>query len=544
MSRKNKHDSSLNPNFLNKKRAQESNILEKNENNFVKKNSIMDYDSISGLYRNIFGFDWSDPLFKDGQSVIENLNPEALLFMYNNLYFRQDLQNISLINKSFLLNSFFEPFEIKYPDITSIKRSSVISEKVNFIFEIMEIFDYFQKKNNFPKPIPKDEEFSKFQLFLKQKLAHLKNLNRLRVASLIEKVNDFQENQKNKENEFNLSLSRENYITTSPILKDNQLLNSSKKVLNNYCSSLHNFDLEIIKQKKKNEKIFESSEEITRTKNDENWNCFICNNGFLENNDIFYECEQCKISVHQICYGILTDNIDHWVCDVCKKMSLNDAQNLECVLCPVRGGAMKQINLPLECQYLKNLKKIRETQNLSQIPKSKYGTFNYYCVVPKNDGSEINKAWIHVSCALWHQEIHFGDFAKKMDIKFIDTIPYEKYMEKCCVCEKIGYGPTIKCNNNDCKFRCHPECARINGYRLEIESKNNVLNYNIYCFLHQPLKLPKVLETEYKYKEERIQNFANFLKKTYRNYEREYQKNISEFVHPTKLKINPKPSFV
>ena len=535
MNSKNKHDSSINSNFLNKKRVQEPDVLGKSENNFLKKNSIMDYESISGLYKNIFGFDWSDPLFKDGQSVIENLNPEALLFMYNNLYFRQDLQNISLINKSFLLNCFFEPFEIKYPDINSIKRSSVISEKVNFIFEIMEIFDYFQKKNNFTKPIPKEEEFGKFQLFLKQKLAHLKNLNRLRVASIIEKVSEFQENQKNKENEFNFTISRENYITTNPILKDNQILNSSKKVLNNYCSSLHNFDLEVIKQKKKDEKIFKSSEEITRTKNDENWNCFVCNNGFLENNDIFYECEQCKISVHQICYGILTDNIDHWLCDACKKMSLDDAQNLECVLCPVKGGAMKQINLPVECQYLKNLKKIRETQNLSQIPKSKYGTFNYYCVVPKNDGSELNKAWIHVSCALWHQEIHFGDFIKKMDIKFIDTIPYEKYMEKCHICEKIGYGPTIKCNNKDCKFRCHPECARINGYRLEVESQNNVLNYNIYCFSHQPLKLPKLLETEYKFKEQRIENFAHFLKKTYRNYEREYQKNITEFVASREL---------
>ena len=62
--------------------------------------------------------------------------------------------------------------------------------------------------------------------------------------------------------------------------------------------------MEIITQKKHSEKIFESYLKINKRKNGENWTCFDCNNGILEDNDIFYEYEKCEISVHQNCYGI------------------------------------------------------------------------------------------------------------------------------------------------------------------------------------------------------------------------------------------------
>ena len=46
----------------------------------------------------------------------------------------------------------------------------------------------------------------------------------------------------------------------------------------------------------------------------------------------------------------------------------------------------------------------------------------------------------------------------------------------------------------------------------------------MYCFMHQPVKLGKILEKFYKNKEQKIEEFANFLKRTYKNYEKEYQK--------------------
>ena len=543
MNRQNKLDSESDLSFLGKKRNNEKESKKKNENGVNIKNIENNYESISNVYKNIFSFDWTDSLFKEGQKILENITPDAVIFLYNILYFKQDLFYLNLVNKSFLLNSFFEPFDIKNQDAIIIKKSALFPEKVNFIFKMIELFYYFKKKDLNKISLnkySKEEEFNKFNSFLSQKYQHIKNINRIRVSKLIEKINNWQQNQKLKEENIDLNINSKNNnytinINKNNLLKDNQIPNSNnitKKILNNFCSCLHKAEMEINNKKKIKEKIFESNIEINRLKNDENWTCFVCNNGILEDNDIFYECEKCKISVHQNCYGILTNNSDNWLCDACQMMSKEDAQNLECILCPVKGGAMKKVNLPENCQFLKILKKIRKNEyNI----ENKY---NSYCIIPKIE-SDIKRAWVHLSCALWNPDIEIKDEKGESKIKYIDDIPYNKFFEKCDVCNKKGYGPTIKCNNDNCNFRCHPECGRINGYRLEIENKtkNGFLNFNMYCFLHQPVKLGKILEKLYKNKEQKIEDFANFLRRTYRNYEKEYQKNITEFIHPNKLII-------
>jgi hypothetical protein len=538
MYNKNKLDSESDFSFLGKKRNNEIEY-KKNNNN---KNSENNYEYISNIYKNIFGFDWTDSLFKEGEKILENITPDAVIFLYNTLYFKQDLFYLNLMNKSYFLNSFFDPFDYKSPDAICIKKSAIIPEKVNFIFKMIELFNYFTKKELNSYNNTKEEEFNKFNNFLFQKYQHIKNINRLRIAKLIEKINLWQQNKKLNEQDINSNIKNNQYIlniSKTNLLKDNQIPNSnniSKKILNNFCYNLHKMEMETITQKKNSEKIFESYLEINRLKNDENWTCFVCNNGLLEGNDIFYECEKCKISVHQNCYGILTNNIENWLCDACLCMSKDEAQNLECILCPVKGGAMKKVNLPKNCKFIQNLEKIRK--NEFDLEKNKY---NSICIIPKLNNNILNteRAWVHLSCALWNPDIEIKEINGNTNIKFIDDISYNKFMEKCDVCGKKGYGPTIKCNNDNCNFRCHPECGRINGYRLEIENKtkNGFLNFNMYCFMHQPVKLGKILEKFYKNKEQKIEEFANFLKRTYKNYEKEYQKKITDFVHPNKLII-------
>ena len=538
MYNKNKLDSESDFSFLGKKRNNEIEY-KKNNNN---KNSENNYEYISNIYKNIFGFDWTDSLFKEGEKILENITPDAVIFLYNTLYFKQDLFYLNLMNKSYVLNSFFDPFDYKSPDAICIKKSAIIPEKVNFIFKMIELFNYFTKKELNSNNNIKEEEFNKFNNFLFQKYQHIKNINRLRIAKLIEKINIWQQNKKLNEQDINSNIKNNQYIlniSQTNLLKDNQIPNSnniSKKILNNFCYNLHKMEMETITQKKNSEKIFESYLEINRLKNDENWTCFVCNNGLLEGNDIFYECEKCKISVHQNCYGILTNNIENWLCDACLCMSKDEAQNLECILCPVKGGAMKKVNLPKNCKFIQNLEKIRK--NEFDLEKNKY---NSICIIPKLNNNILNteRAWVHLSCALWNPDIEIKEINGNTNIKFIDDISYNKFMEKCDVCGKKGYGPTIKCNNDNCNFRCHPECGRINGYRLEIENKtkNGFLNFNMYCFMHQPVKLGKILEKFYKNKEQKIEEFANFLKRTYKNYEKEYQKKITDFVHPNKLII-------
>ncbi len=550
MNIKNKLDLESELSFLGKKRNIEKESKKKQENGIILKNPENNYESISNTYKNIFWIDWTDSLFKEGQKILENITPDAVIFLYNTLYFKQDLFYLNLVNKSFLLNSFFEPFDLKNPDAICIKKSAMIPEKVNFIFKMMELFHYYKKKElniiSLNKN-SKEEEFNKFNSFLSQKYQHIKNTNRLRVAKLIEKINNWQKSQKMKEENINLNLNSKNNqnnnyiinISKNNLLKDNQIPNSnniSKKILNNFCWSLHQTEMEINNKKKTSEKIFASNIEVNRLKNDENWTCFVCNNGILEDNDIFYECEKCKISVHQNCYGILTNNSENWLCDACAVMSKEESENLDCILCPVKGGAMKRVYLPENCQFIKNLKKIRK--NEFDLEKN---TYNSVCIIPKinSDISQTKRAWAHLSCVLWNPDIEIKDTHEDTKIKFVDSLSYSKFLEKCDICGKTGYGPTIKCNNENCNFRCHPECGRINGYRLEIENKtkDGFLNFNMYCFLHQPVKLGKVIEKFYQNKEQKIEEFANFLRKTYRNFEKEYQKNITEFIHPNKLMI-------
>ena len=524
MNIQNKLDLESEISFLGKKRNSEKESKKKQENGIILKNNENNYESISNIYKNIFWIDWTDSLFKEGQKILENITPDAIIFLYNTLYFKQDLFYLNLVNKSFLLNSFFEPFDLKNPDAICIKKSAMIQEKVNFIFKMMELFYYFKKKELNKISLnknTKEEEFNKFNSFLAQKYQHIRNTNRLRVAKLIDKINNWQKNQKMKEENINLNLSsknNQNYIlniSKNNLLKDNQIPNFnniSKKILNNFCSSLHKNEMEINSKKKSSEKIFQSNIEVNRLKNDENWTCFVCNN------------------------GILTNNNENWICDVCALMSKEEAENLECILCPVRGGAMKRVLLPENCQFLKNLKKIRK--NEFDLEKN---TYNSVCIIPKEDSdiSKTKRAWAHLSCVLWNPDIEIKESPEDTKIKFVDSLSYSKFMEKCEICGKTGYGPTIKCNNENCNFRCHPECGRINGYRLEIENKNKngLLSFNMYCFSHQPVKLGKVIEKFYKNKEQKIEEFANFLKRTYRNFEKEYQKNITEFIHPNKLLI-------
>ena len=52
----------------------------------------------------------------------------------------------------------------------------------------------------------------------------------------------------------------------------------------------------------------------------------------------------------------------------------------------------------------------------------------------------------------------------KLDIENIDK---KRFNEICSICNLGGYGPTIKCENAECKVRFHIECARINKYQME-----------------------------------------------------------------------------
>jgi hypothetical protein len=103
---------------------------------------------------------------------------------------------------------------------------------------------------------------------------------------------------------------------------------------------------------------------------------------------------------------------------------------------------MKETKLPIDCEFVKKLKILREGKEIKM--------YNNTCIIPNENFDNIEKCWVHLSCALWNPSIIIGNFEKKTDIKYIDTLSFEKFNEKCNVCLKKGFGPCIKCNYKSC----------------------------------------------------------------------------------------------
>lgn len=95
----------------------------------------------------------------------------------------------------------------------------------------------------------------------------------------------------------------------------------------------------------------------------------------------------------------------------------------------------------------------------------------------------------------------------------IDTIDFQRFYENCNICNKSGYGPCIKCENEHCKLIFHVECARLNNFYLEHHSSEDDNKYFIYCQQHRPLKLIKVLELRNQKKKEEIYKYFSILEK-------------------------------
>lgn len=183
--------------------------------------------------------------------------------------------------------------------------------------------------------------------------------------------------------------------------------------------------------------------------------CQVCNDGDYEDYDLIVYCSSCTLTVHQSCYGIVTIPEGDWLCNVC---NLSDTERVECVLCPVKGGAMKPcslrktsnlyttiMNLRKESSHLvrfelqQNHKKTIEnnlSESLSnnsessktnkQTAKTSPNKIKSNPSIDLNNKNKINglneiinkeNAWVHLSCALWIPEVIINDFASKEEIR-------------------------------------------------------------------------------------------------------------------------------
>ena len=336
-------------------------------------------------------------------------------------------------------------------------------------------------------------------------------------------------NELNKSNNNNINIINNNKDENNKINKDNNEINKINK-----DNKDNKDDNEI--QKVEYKVAYINNYLANREENNYFINqgiCCICNNGDVEQNQFLLKCEQCNVTVHQNCYGAQIKELYNWVCDACKEMTKEDVYNLECFLCPVKGGAFKKIELPTESTFYKNV--IDYKHNKNQLPQS-----NYNIIIPKKDYNKAQFAWAHLSCALWNPKINLKNYEKKTGI-YIENITYEDFNSYCELCKKSNCGPTIKCNNDSCNLYYHPECARINNCCLEVEIINKEYQYNVYCYKHRPNLLAKKINYNCQNEIQQIICVNNELNNLYELYKKVYKCDLFQkpkFINEIEIKDN------
>ncbi|KAF8108700.1 hypothetical protein N665_0104s0026 [Sinapis alba] len=155
--------------------------------------------------------------------------------------------------------------------------------------------------------------------------------------------------------------------------------------------------------------------------------CNVCHMDEEYENNLFLQCDKCRIMVHTGCYGEL-EPCDGalWLCNLCRP----GAPDLHprCCLCPVVGGAMK----------------------------------------PTTDGR-----WAHLACAIWIPETCLSDVKKMEPIDGVNKISKDRWKLMCTICA-VSYGACIQCSNDSCRVAYHPLCARASGLCVELESEDKL----------------------------------------------------------------------
>ncbi|XP_031271305.1 histone-lysine N-methyltransferase ATX2-like isoform X2 [Pistacia vera] len=161
--------------------------------------------------------------------------------------------------------------------------------------------------------------------------------------------------------------------------------------------------------------------------------CSVCHMDEEYEDNLFLQCDKCRMMVHARCYGEL-EPVDGvlWLCNLCCPGAPESPP--PCCLCPVIGGAMK----------------------------------------PTTDGR-----WAHLACAIWIPETCLSDVKRMEPIDGLDRINKDRWKLLCSICG-VSYGACIQCSNSTCRVAYHPLCARAAGLCVELEDEDrlNLLSFD------------------------------------------------------------------
>ncbi|KMT11027.1 hypothetical protein BVRB_5g112470 [Beta vulgaris subsp. vulgaris] len=154
--------------------------------------------------------------------------------------------------------------------------------------------------------------------------------------------------------------------------------------------------------------------------------CNVCHMDEEYENNLFLQCDKCRMMVHARCYGEESVDGRLWLCNLCRVGAPESTP--ACRLCPVVGGAMK----------------------------------------PTTDGH-----WAHLACAIWIPETCLADIKRMEPIDGLSRIHKDRWKLLCSICH-VPYGACIQCSNSTCRVAYHPLCARVSGYCVELEDEDRL----------------------------------------------------------------------
>ena len=326
---------------------------------------------------------------------------------------------------------------------------------------------------------------------------NLKNINL--NNNLINFISNEIKDEKNAESNINDEVS-----------KNDNKLNNINENNNEIVSNISNTQIPEVAKSTNNDQLNNPINNSINESNSNINNIPLFNSPIKNNNDAINNNNQNNINMN-IPPSLNSSNIIKETESICSNSSINNNKKSEKFESNTNLISSSNLNLP-NVPSNNDVNNPNNNSNNKKHAQKKQKTEIYL-----NEKIAKENAWVHLSCALWLPDISIKNFDLKEKIQGVENITKKRLQDKCDICLKIGYGPTIKCEKCDYKF--HPECARrLKRFYLEInENENAETTFLAYCHGDAPPKHLKKYELIKQRKRDDIKKFSNLIRKDLSN---------------------------